>query len=76
MRVDDGQPVAFLALSFDLVFAFAVTQIAAMLVGLAVVAPLAPVWLLLVVAATLFGIVVVEGAGPEPERAAHLVGAP
>ena len=43
-----------------------------MLMGLAFVAPLAPVWPLLVVAAALLGIVLVEGAGPvtEPERRA------
>ena len=50
--------------------------LAAMLVGLALVAPLAPVWPLLVVAAALLGIVLIEGAGPEAERAAHPVGAP
>jgi low temperature requirement protein LtrA len=50
--------------------------LAAMLVGLVVVAPMAPFWPLLVVAAALLGIVLVEGAGPETERAAHPVGAP
>ena len=50
--------------------------LAVMLIGLAVVAPMAPVWPLLVVAAALLGIVLVEGAGPETERAAHPVGAP
>jgi hypothetical protein len=48
----------------------------AMLVGLALVAPMAPVWPLFVVAAALLGIVLVEGAGPEPERAAHPICAP
>jgi low temperature requirement protein LtrA len=49
--------------------------LALMLVGLALVAPLAPVWPLLVVAAALLGIVFVEGAGPDTEHAAHPVGA-
>ena len=43
--------------------------LAAMLVGLALVAPLPPVWPLLVVAAALLGIVLVEGAGPALEPA-------
>ena len=41
----------------------------AMLVGLALVAPLPPVWPLLVVAAALLGIVLVEGSGPALEPA-------
>jgi len=45
-----------------------------MLVGLALVAPLAPVWPLLVVAAALLGIVLVEGAGPLTEPEARAVG--
>jgi low temperature requirement protein LtrA len=48
--------------------------LAAMLVGLALVAPLAPVWPLLVVAAALLGIVVVEGTGPQTQRAVHPAG--
>jgi low temperature requirement protein LtrA len=48
----------------------------AMLIGLALVAPLEPVWPLLVVAAALLGIVVVEGAGPQAERATHALRAP
>jgi low temperature requirement protein LtrA len=48
----------------------------AMLIGLALVAPLGPVWPLLVVAAALLGIVVVEGAGPQAERATHALRAP
>ena len=48
----------------------------AMLIGLALVAPLGPVWPLLVVAAPLLGIVVVEGAGPQAERATHALRAP
>jgi low temperature requirement protein LtrA len=50
--------------------------LAAMLVGLVVVAPLAPVWPLLIVAAALLGIVLVEGAGPQTEHEPHPVGAP
>ena len=50
--------------------------LAAMLVGLLLVAPMAPVWPLLVVGAALLGIVLVEGAGPATEQAAHPVGAP
>ena len=61
-----GGPVLLARLAF----------LAAMLVGLAVVAPLPPVWPLLVVAAALLGIVLVEGAGPEIERAAYPVGSP
>ena len=48
--------------------------LAVMLVGLALVAPLAPVWPLLVVAAALLGIVLVEGAGPVTEPEARAVG--
>jgi low temperature requirement protein LtrA len=47
-----------------------------MLIGLVVVAPFGPVWPLLVVAAALLGIVVVEGAGPQAERATHALRAP
>ena len=50
--------------------------LAAMAVGLALVAPMPPVWPLLVVAAALLGIVLVEGDGPQTERAAHPVGVP
>jgi len=48
--------------------------LAVMLVGLALVAPLAPVWPLLVVAMALLGIVLVEGAGPVTEHEARAVG--
>jgi low temperature requirement protein LtrA len=49
--------------------------LAVMMVGLVVAAPLAPVWPLLVVAAALFGIVLVEGSGPETEHVTHAVSA-
>ena len=49
--------------------------LAAMMVGLVLVAPLAPVWPLLVVAAALLGIVLVEGNGPQTEHVGHAVGA-
>lgn len=49
--------------------------LAAMLVGLALVAPMAPVWPLFIVAAALLGIVLVEGAGPEAERVADIASA-
>lgn len=39
--------------------------LAAMLVALVVVAPMAPVWPLAVVAAALLAIVVIEGSGPQ-----------
>ena len=44
-------------------------------IGLVLVAPLAPVWPLLVVAAALLGIVLVEGNGPQTEHVGHAVGA-
>ena len=50
--------------------------LAVMLVGLAIVAPLAPVWPLLVVAVALLGIVLAEGAGPATEHEARAVSAP
>ena len=40
-----------------------------MLVGLILVAPMAPVWPLVVVAVALLAIVLIEGAGPETEQA-------
>ncbi|HET8784619.1 MAG TPA: low temperature requirement protein A [Candidatus Limnocylindrales bacterium] len=49
--------------------------LAAMMAGLVLVAPLAPVWPLLVVAAALLGIVLVEGNGPQTEHVSHAVGA-
>jgi low temperature requirement protein LtrA len=49
--------------------------LAVMMVGLVVAAPLAPVWPLLVVAAALFGIVPVEGSGPQTEHVTHAVSA-
>ena len=49
--------------------------LAAMLVGLALVAPMAPVWPLFIVAAALLGIVLVEGAGPDAERVADIASA-
>ena len=52
-----------------------VAFLAVMLVGLVLVAPMAPVWPLFVVAAALLGIVLVEGPGPEAEHAAQALGA-
>jgi low temperature requirement protein LtrA len=48
----------------------------AMMVGLVIVAPFAPVWPLLVVAAALFAIVFVEGPGPQAEQLGHVVSTP
>jgi low temperature requirement protein LtrA len=50
--------------------------LAVMLVGLALVAAMPPVWPLAVVAAALLAIVLVEGAGPETEPASHGVSTP
>ncbi len=50
--------------------------LAVMLVGLALIGSLSPVWPLLLVAAALLAIVVIEGAGPETEPITHPVGVP
>jgi low temperature requirement protein LtrA len=48
--------------------------LALMLIALVFVAPLAPVWPLLVVAVALFGIVLIEGSGPEARHAPRPIG--
>jgi low temperature requirement protein LtrA len=72
--------VASSALSYRLVggrvLAPRLAIIAVMLVGLALVATMPPVWPMAVVAAALLAIVVIEGAGPENEQATHAVSAP
>ena len=61
-----GGPVLMARLAF----------LAAMMVGLVLAAPFAPVWPLLVVAVALLGIVLVEGGGPQTEQVRHAVSTP
>jgi low temperature requirement protein LtrA len=72
--------VASSALSYRLVggrvLAPRLAILVVMLVGLALVAAMPPVWPLAVVAAALLAIVLVEGAGPETRRTAHAANVP
>jgi hypothetical protein len=72
--------VASSALSYRLVggrvLAPRLAILVVMLVGLALVAAMPPVWPLAVVAVALLAIVLIEGGGPETERVAQAASVP